>query len=44
MNFSAANSIAWSVLGQRMVNNDFKPGFYVEHYIKDMEIGLEGRK
>jgi 3-hydroxyisobutyrate dehydrogenase-like beta-hydroxyacid dehydrogenase len=27
-----------------MVNNDFKPGFYVEHYIKDMEIALEGEK
>lgn len=38
----AAGSTAWSVLGLRMVKGDLNPGFYVEHYIKDLEIALEG--
>ena len=25
-----------------MVNGDMNPGFYVEHYVKDLEIALEG--
>lgn len=29
-------------MGGRMIRNDFNPGFYVEHYIKDLEIALEG--
>jgi len=36
----AANSTAWSVLGARMVKGDFAPGFYVEHFIKDLEIAI----
>ncbi|CAD8189143.1 unnamed protein product [Paramecium octaurelia] len=36
----AANSTAWSVLGLRMVKGDFEPGFYVEHYIKDLSIAI----
>lgn len=36
----AANSTAWSVLGARMIKGDYAPGFYVEHYIKDLEIAL----
>ncbi|CAD8198596.1 unnamed protein product [Paramecium pentaurelia] len=36
----AANSTAWSVLGLRMVKGDFEPGFYVEHFIKDLSIGI----
>ncbi|EGR28267.1 hypothetical protein IMG5_179960 [Ichthyophthirius multifiliis] len=37
----AASSTAWSVLGTRMINRDFDPGFYVEHFIKDMNIALQ---
>lgn len=36
----AASSTSLSVLGSRIVNNNYDPGFYVEHYIKDMEIAL----
>lgn len=34
---------SWSVenLAPRMLKRDFKPGFLVEHFIKDMEIALE---
>lgn len=27
-----------------MVKRDFEPGFYVEHFIKDMDIALEEAK
>lgn len=37
----AASSTALNVLGRRMVTGNFDPGFYVEHYIKDLEICLE---
>lgn len=37
----AASSTALNVLGRRMVAGNFDPGFYVEHYIKDLEICLE---
>lgn len=37
----AAGSTALNVLGRRMVAGNFDPGFYVEHYIKDLEICLE---
>lgn len=36
----AASSTALNVLGRRMVVGNFDPGFYVEHYIKDLEICL----
>jgi 3-hydroxyisobutyrate dehydrogenase len=36
----AASSTALNVLGRRMVAGNFDPGFYVEHYIKDLEICL----
>lgn len=34
---------SWSInnLGPRMVNRNFEPGFYVEHFIKDLDIALE---
>lgn len=41
ISFGAASSTALSVLGKRMVDGNFDPGFYVDHYIKDMEIALE---
>lgn len=33
---------SWSInhLGPRMMRRDFSPGFYVEHFIKDLEIAL----
>ena len=36
----AAGSTALSVLGPRMIQRNFEPGFYVEHFIKDMGIAL----
>jgi 3-hydroxyisobutyrate dehydrogenase len=32
----AANSFSLEVLGRRIVNNNLNPGFYVEHFIKDL--------
>jgi 3-hydroxyisobutyrate dehydrogenase len=37
---------SWSLnnLGPRILNKDFEPGFFVEHFIKDMGIALEEAK
>lgn len=34
---------SWSIrnFGPRMMNRDFQPGFYVEHFLKDLSIALE---
>ena len=37
----AAGSWSLSNLGTRMIANNFDPGFFVEHFIKDMGIALE---
>jgi len=37
----AAGSWTLSNLAPRMVRRDFEPGFYVEHFVKDMGIALE---
>lgn len=37
----AANSWALSNLAPRIIAGDFAPGFYVEHFIKDMRIALD---
>jgi 3-hydroxyisobutyrate dehydrogenase len=37
----AASSVALTVLGRRMVDGNLDPGFYVEHYIKDLSIAAE---
>lgn len=37
----AAGSWSLSNLAPRMVNGDYDPGFFVEHFIKDMRIALE---
>lgn len=34
----AAGSFSLSALGPRMLKGDFDPGFYVEHFHKDLEI------
>ncbi|MFG0335583.1 MAG: NAD(P)-dependent oxidoreductase, partial [Maioricimonas sp. JB049] len=36
----AAGSWSLSNLGPRMMDNNFDPGFFVEHFIKDMGIAL----
>ena len=37
----AAGSWSLANLAPRMIQGDFAPGFYVEHFIKDMKIALE---
>lgn len=37
----AAGSVAMNTLGRRILNNDFEPGFYVEHFVKDLGLCLE---
>ena len=37
----AAGSWSLSNLGPRIIANNFDPGFYVEHFIKDMRIALD---
>ncbi|HZZ72004.1 MAG TPA: NAD(P)-dependent oxidoreductase [Pirellulales bacterium] len=37
----AAGSWSLSNLGPRIINGNFDPGFYVEHFIKDMGIALD---
>jgi 3-hydroxyisobutyrate dehydrogenase len=37
----AAASFSMSSYAPRMLKRDFEPGFYVDHFIKDMEICLE---
>lgn len=40
----AAGSWSLSNLGPRVMNNNFDPGFFVEHFIKDMGIALAEAK
>jgi 3-hydroxyisobutyrate dehydrogenase len=40
----AAGSWSLSNLGPRIMDNNFEPGFFVEHFIKDMGIALEESK
>ncbi|SDO50590.1 NAD(P)-dependent oxidoreductase [Alkalicoccus daliensis] len=40
----AAGSFSLSKLGRRMLEEDFEPGFYVKHFIKDMRIAIESAK
>ena len=37
----AAGSWQLSNNGRKMVNNDYAPGFYIKHFIKDMSIAKE---
>ena len=37
----AAGSWSLSNLGPRMISGDFEPGFYIKHFIKDMNIALQ---
>ncbi len=36
----AAGSWSMQNLGSRIVDGDFNPGFFIEHFVKDMEIAL----
>lgn len=40
----AAGSWSLSNLAPRMIRQDFDPGFYIKHFIKDMNIALESCK
>ena len=40
----AAGSWSLANLGPRMINNNFDPGFFVEHFIKDMGLALAESK
>jgi 3-hydroxyisobutyrate dehydrogenase len=37
----AAGSFSWNVYAPRILRNDFEPGFYVEHFVKDLEIAIK---
>jgi 3-hydroxyisobutyrate dehydrogenase len=37
----AAGSWSLSNLAPRMLNQDFEPGFYIKHFIKDMKIAID---
>lgn len=37
----AAGSVAMNTLGRRILKSDFDPGFYVEHFVKDLGICLD---
>lgn len=37
----AAGSFSLSKLGPRMLRRDFEPGFFVEHFVKDLGIVLD---
>lgn len=36
----AASGFQLTVMGQKIINGDFAPGFYIEHFIKDLGIAL----
>ena len=40
----AAGSFSMAKLGPRMLRRDFEPGFYVEHFVKDLGICLDESK
>jgi 3-hydroxyisobutyrate dehydrogenase len=40
----AASSFSLNVYGPRIIKRDFEPGFFVEHFFKDMGIALEESK
>jgi len=36
-----ANSWSWGAYGPRILANDFTPGFFVKHFVKDLRIAIE---
>ena len=41
LNKGAARSFSLEILAPRMLKRDFEPGFYVEHFVKDLGIAME---
>lgn len=41
LNKGAAGSFALKAFAPRQLKRDFEPGFYVEHFVKDLGIVLE---
>lgn len=37
----AAGSVAMNTLGHRILGNDFEPGFFINHFVKDLGLCLE---
>lgn len=37
----AAGSVAMNTLGRRLLNSDFEPGFFIDHFVKDLGLCLE---
>ncbi len=44
MGVGAAGSWSLNNLGPRIMDRNFEPGFFVEHFIKDMGIALDEAK
>lgn len=44
INGGSAGSFSLEKLGPRMLRRDFDPGFYVEHFVKDLGIALDEAK
>ena len=40
----AAGSFSLNSYGLRIVDGDMQPGFYVKHFVKDMEIAIKETK
>lgn len=37
----AAGSVAMNTLGRRILSSDFEPGFFIDHFVKDLGLCLE---
>ena len=37
----AAGSVAMKTLGSRIMDGDFRPGFFIDHFVKDLGLILE---
>ena len=40
----AAGSRQLELLGPKMLQNDFDPGFYIKHFVKDLRIALDQKE
>lgn len=41
ISLGSAGSFSMNSYGARILNNDYKPGFYIHHFIKDMGLALD---
>lgn len=41
ISLGSAGSFSMNSYGERILNNDYKPGFYIHHFIKDMGLALD---